>query len=138
MLRQLGNSFIVQPNVLKSYMTESHLGKIDTRLLRPYLAQRSDYHTFSKTLVLDDGLPVDSVASSSSSSTIDSIAGNGASSHLSRVKSSRLSTMTGVAGVGMGKLKDMLKELDTPTEQTPAQRKELEKLRAYPTFFPMH
>ncbi|EPQ28786.1 uncharacterized protein PFL1_03589 [Pseudozyma flocculosa PF-1] len=43
MLRQLGNLFIVQASVLKSYMRESHLAKIDERLLRPYLLRRADY-----------------------------------------------------------------------------------------------
>ncbi|PWN95393.1 exocyst complex component Sec10, partial [Tilletiopsis washingtonensis] len=43
MLRQLGNLFIVQPAVLKSYMREAHLARIDERLLRPYLLRRSDY-----------------------------------------------------------------------------------------------
>lgn len=43
MLRQLGNLFIVQPAVLKSYMREGHLGKIDEALLRPYLFRRQDY-----------------------------------------------------------------------------------------------
>ncbi|PWN48937.1 exocyst complex component Sec10 [Violaceomyces palustris] len=43
MLRQLGNLFIVQPAVLKSYMREAHLAKVDERLLRPYLLRRSDY-----------------------------------------------------------------------------------------------
>ncbi|ORY27739.1 exocyst complex component Sec10-domain-containing protein [Naematelia encephala] len=101
MLRQLGNSFIVQPNVLKSYMTESHLGRIDARLLRPYLAQRSDYSQFSRSLNLDDGAggPLPEVEHSTLSVT--------------RSKGSRLSTMSGVAGVGMGKLKEMLKELDS-------------------------
>ncbi|CBQ67730.1 related to exocyst complex 100 kDa component [Sporisorium reilianum SRZ2] len=43
MLRQLGNLFIVQASVLKSYMREGHLAKIDERLLRPYLLRRADY-----------------------------------------------------------------------------------------------
>lgn len=43
MLRQLGNLFIVQPAVLKSYMREGHLAKIDEPLLRPYLLRRQDY-----------------------------------------------------------------------------------------------
>ncbi|KAN0063111.1 Exocyst complex component 5 [Thecaphora frezii] len=43
MLRQLGNLFIVQASVLKSYMRESHLAKIDERLIRPYLLRRADY-----------------------------------------------------------------------------------------------
>lgn len=42
-IRQLGNVFLVQPGTLKSYVTEDYLGRIDSRLLRPYLAQRSDW-----------------------------------------------------------------------------------------------
>ncbi|KIY31040.1 exocyst complex component protein [Cryptococcus gattii E566] len=107
MLRQLGNSFIVQPNVLKSYLTESHLGRIDARLLRPYLAQRSDYSQFSRSLQLDEGLPADAA----SDDTLTTFHAPGHGHGLFR--SSRLSTMSGVAGAGMGKLKDMLKELDS-------------------------
>ena len=116
MLRQLGNSFIVQPNVLKSYMTESHLGRIDARLLRPYLAQRSDYSQFSRSLQLDDG-PVEIEHQSSVL---------GAGSGL--FKGSRLSVMSGVAGVGMGKLKEMLKEFEalSPEEAALATRREKE------------
>ncbi|KAK0538566.1 Exocyst complex component 5 [Tilletia horrida] len=44
MLRQLGNLFIVQPSVLKSYMREGHLAAIDEALLRPYLLRRTDYN----------------------------------------------------------------------------------------------
>lgn len=43
MLRQLGNVFIVQPEILKSYLTESYLARIENRLLRPFVMQRSDY-----------------------------------------------------------------------------------------------
>lgn len=50
MLRQLGNLFIVQPAVLKSYMRESHLSKIEERLLRPYLLRRADYSTHIRDL----------------------------------------------------------------------------------------
>ncbi|KAI0307212.1 exocyst complex component Sec10 [Multifurca ochricompacta] len=42
-IRQLGNIFLVQPEILKSYITENYLGRIETALLRPYLAQRSDW-----------------------------------------------------------------------------------------------
>ncbi|WVQ97920.1 hypothetical protein IAU59_005038 [Kwoniella sp. CBS 9459] len=132
MLRQLGNSFIVQPNVLKSYMTESHLGRIDARLLRPYLAQRSDYSQFSRSLQLDDGgaLPTSSSADSASSPSISSISSSmlnrSSSIGTGRFKGSRLSTMSmsGVAGAGMGKLKEMLKEFDslTPEEAEAARR----------------
>ncbi|KAI0952330.1 hypothetical protein AcV7_008177 [Taiwanofungus camphoratus] len=42
-IRQLGNVFLVRPDILKSYITEGYLGRIDSTLLRPYLAQRSDW-----------------------------------------------------------------------------------------------
>jgi hypothetical protein len=114
MLRQLGNSFIVQPNVLKSYMTESHLGRIDARLLRPYLAQRSDYSTFSRSLQLEDGTGDEVIVDKSALSGFKGGAG------------SRLSAMSGVAGAGMGKLKEMLKEFDalSPEEEAEARRRE--------------
>ncbi|KAJ1030975.1 hypothetical protein NDA18_002200 [Ustilago nuda] len=53
MLRQLGNLFIVQASVLKSYMREGHLAKIEVRLLRPYLLRRADYA--KEVRDLDDG-----------------------------------------------------------------------------------
>ncbi|KAH9045459.1 exocyst complex component Sec10 [Lactarius pseudohatsudake] len=42
-IRQLGNIFLVRPEILKSYITENYLGRIEPALLRPYLAQRSDW-----------------------------------------------------------------------------------------------
>jgi len=121
MLRQLGNSFIVQPNVLKSYMTESHLGRVDIRYLRPYLAQRSDYSQFSRSLNLDDGASSDEPV----------VAGSGAVGHTNnlwtgRGAGSRFSAMSGVAGAGMGKLKEMLKEFEalSPEEAAAAARRE--------------
>ncbi|KAN0131360.1 Exocyst complex component Sec10-like protein [Lactarius tabidus] len=42
-IRQLGNVFLVQPEILKSYITENYLGRIEPALLRPYLAQRIDW-----------------------------------------------------------------------------------------------
>ena len=42
-IRQLGQVFLVRPVILKSYITEGYLGRIDAALLRPYLAQRSDW-----------------------------------------------------------------------------------------------
>ncbi|KDQ08839.1 hypothetical protein BOTBODRAFT_37533 [Botryobasidium botryosum FD-172 SS1] len=47
-IRQLGNVFLVQPDVLKSYMSENYLGRIESQLLRPYLAQRSDWAQFER------------------------------------------------------------------------------------------
>ncbi|KAH7343989.1 exocyst complex component Sec10 [Rhizoctonia solani] len=43
-LRQLGNVFLVPAQSLKSFVTESYLGRIDAQLLRPYLSQRSDWN----------------------------------------------------------------------------------------------
>jgi hypothetical protein len=48
MLRQLGNLFIVQPEILKSYMSESYLARIDPQFLRPYLVQRADYSDYPR------------------------------------------------------------------------------------------
>ncbi|TDL29692.1 exocyst complex protein [Rickenella mellea] len=56
-IRQLGNVFLVRPDILKSYITEGYLGRIDSQLLRPYLAQRSDWGQFEKGFdgpVVDD------------------------------------------------------------------------------------
>lgn len=48
MLRQLGNVFIVQPEILKSYLNESYLARIENRLLRPFVMMRSDYGEFGR------------------------------------------------------------------------------------------
>lgn len=60
-IRQLGNVFLVRPEILSSYITENYLGRIDSTLLKPYLAQRSDWGSFEKgfddgTGTEDDGL----------------------------------------------------------------------------------
>jgi hypothetical protein len=47
-IRQLGNVFLVRPEILSSYITENYLGRIDSTLLKPYLAQRSDWGQFEK------------------------------------------------------------------------------------------
>ncbi|EGO02145.1 hypothetical protein SERLA73DRAFT_104486 [Serpula lacrymans var. lacrymans S7.3] len=47
-IRQLGNVFLVRPEILRSYITENYLGRIDSSLLKPYLAQRSDWGQFEK------------------------------------------------------------------------------------------
>ncbi|KAL0570609.1 Exocyst complex component 5 [Marasmius crinis-equi] len=54
-IRQLGNVFLVRPEILKSYITENYLGRIDPTLLKPYLALRSDWGQFEKGF--DDGEP---------------------------------------------------------------------------------
>ncbi|KAJ7068468.1 exocyst complex protein [Mycena amicta] len=47
-IRQLGNIFLVRPDILKSYITENYLGRVDSSLLKPYIALRSDYGQFEK------------------------------------------------------------------------------------------
>lgn len=47
-IRQLGNVFLVRPEILKSYITENYLGRIDASLLKPYLSLRSDWGQFEK------------------------------------------------------------------------------------------
>ncbi|KAF8338920.1 exocyst complex component Sec10-domain-containing protein [Cantharellus anzutake] len=42
-LRQLGNVFLVRPEILRTYIRENYLGRIDPALIRPYLAMRSDW-----------------------------------------------------------------------------------------------
>jgi len=53
-IKQLGNVFLVQPEILKSYMSENYLGRIEPQLLRPYLAQRSDWGQFERKFDGDD------------------------------------------------------------------------------------
>ncbi len=101
MLRQLGNSFIVQPDVLKSYLTESYLGRIDMRLLRPYLMQRSDWTTFARQFNISDE---DTITDS-----------NGPTESASQTTGKgflRTSRISGVGSAGMGRLRDVLKDID--------------------------
>ncbi|KAG6812997.1 hypothetical protein H0H92_014928 [Tricholoma furcatifolium] len=56
-IRQLGNVFLVRPEILKSYMTENYLGRIDATLLKPYLMLRSDWNQFGKLFNDAQGLP---------------------------------------------------------------------------------
>jgi hypothetical protein len=49
MIRELGNIFVVQPSILKSYLAESAmLGRIDGKLLKPFFLMRADYGDHSK------------------------------------------------------------------------------------------
>lgn len=67
MLRQLGNVFIVQPEILKSYLTESYLARIENRLLRPFVMMRTDYSDYSRKFwsdVFDIGMEGDGVGGS--------------------------------------------------------------------------
>ncbi|KAH9821082.1 exocyst complex component Sec10-like protein [Melampsora americana] len=70
MIRELGNIFVVQPSILKSYLTESMLGRIDSKLLRPFLMMRADYGDHSKKFW-------DEVVGISSNGDVKSGLGNG-------------------------------------------------------------
>ena len=92
---QLGKVFLIDPEPLKSYITESALARIDVRLLRPYLAQRSDWATFEK--IFDNqgdafGMSLD-------------INENGAIGSVPETKGFR-------DRLGMGRLSTMMRELD--------------------------
>lgn len=51
--------FLVRPEILKSYITENYLGRIDASLLKPYLALRSDWGQFGKIFNDSQGIPED-------------------------------------------------------------------------------
>ena len=53
-IRQLGNVFLIQPEILKSYITEGYLGRIDASLLKPYLCQRTDWTQFGSKFYEED------------------------------------------------------------------------------------
>lgn len=58
-IRQLGQVFLLSPEILKSYITENYLGRIEPNLLKPYLAQRSDWGQFEKGFNDSDDMPAD-------------------------------------------------------------------------------
>lgn len=61
MLRQLGNVFLVKPEILPSVLNEGYLAKVDFKSLYPYLQMRVDFKTskidklFEKKLNLTAG-----------------------------------------------------------------------------------
>jgi hypothetical protein len=71
MLRQLGNLFIVQPAVLRSYMREAHLAKIEDRLIRPYLLKRADYATHVRDMN-DEATPVTPLSATTTNASLSS------------------------------------------------------------------
>ncbi|TFK28887.1 exocyst complex component protein [Coprinopsis marcescibilis] len=56
-IRQLGQIFLIQPEILKSFITENYLGRIESSLLRPYIALRSDWGQFEKGFNNPEALP---------------------------------------------------------------------------------
>ncbi|KAG8896568.1 Exocyst complex component 5 [Tulasnella sp. 403] len=91
-IRQLGNVFLVRPEILKSYVTEDYLGRIDSRLLRPYLAQRSDWGEFR----YDDAV---AVGADAAPEPVGNVVEDG------EVRGLR-------ERLGMGKIREMMKELE--------------------------
>ncbi|SJL01757.1 related to exocyst complex 100 kDa component [Armillaria ostoyae] len=62
-IRQLGSVFLVRPDILKSYITENYLGRIDPTLLKPYLALRSDWGQLEKAFDDEAEIPVEGALS---------------------------------------------------------------------------
>lgn len=77
MLRQLGNVFLVKPEILPSVLNEGYLAKVDFKSLYPYLQMRVDFKT-SKIDKLFEKLNL--LTSSNSNSNA---AGGGAASRVS-------------------------------------------------------
>ncbi|THH12213.1 hypothetical protein EW145_g135 [Phellinidium pouzarii] len=93
---QLGKVFLIEPEILKSYITESALARIDMHLLRPYLAQRSDWPTIEKGF---DGQGVGAVDG------VDIGIGGSAFGGVAETKGFR-------DRLGMSRLSTMMRELD--------------------------
>lgn len=45
MLWELAQLFVVRPENLRSVLQEGHLGRLDAKLIHPYIAQRADFST---------------------------------------------------------------------------------------------
>lgn len=117
MLRQLGNLFIVQPAVLKSYMRESHLSKIEERLIRPYLLRRADYSTSVRDL---DEMGEGHVASSNGHTSTTTSASTGVA-----LNGAAQGAVFGGAGISEAekgnRLKSVLAELERWSKEEDAQ-----------------
>lgn len=57
MLRQLGNIFLVKPEILRSILSEGYLARLDPSMLYPYLEKRVDFKSAKLDRVL--GISVD-------------------------------------------------------------------------------
>lgn len=64
MLRQLGNIFVVKPEILKSILSEGYLARLDPSVLYPYLEKRIDFKTAKLDRLL--GITMDDTAGASS------------------------------------------------------------------------
>ena len=89
-ISQLGKVFLIEPQILKSYIAESALARIDLHLLRPYLAQRSDWTTIEKAFDGQGVAPAPGASLSDAFSTGSVVEAKGLRDRLGM---SRLSTM---------------------------------------------
>lgn len=48
MLKEVGNLFIVKPENLKTVINEGYLGRVEHKLLHPFLSLRADWPKLSK------------------------------------------------------------------------------------------
>jgi hypothetical protein len=54
MLWELAHLFVVRPENLRSVMQEGHLGRLDVKLIYPYIAQRADFAQAKIDLLFPD------------------------------------------------------------------------------------
>ncbi|CAO3565912.1 unnamed protein product [Mortierella alpina] len=87
MLRQLGNVFLVKPEILPSVLSEGYLAKVDFKSLYPYLQMRVDFKT-SKIDKLFEKLSIGSSGSNTNSSS-------GANTALQASRMAQLEDLTG-------------------------------------------
>ncbi|KAL7308281.1 Exocyst complex component 5, variant 2 [Mucor circinelloides] len=75
MLRQLGNIFVVKPEILKSILSEGYLARLDPSVLYPYLEKRIDFKTAKLDRLL--GISMDDKNPSSAAEQEKSLVKNG-------------------------------------------------------------
>ncbi|KAI8988471.1 exocyst complex component Sec10-domain-containing protein [Mycotypha africana] len=75
MLRQLGNIFVVKPEILKSILSEGYLARLDSTVLYPYLEKRIDFKTAKLDRLLgisiDDANSMDNTTNAQTTVTAD-------------------------------------------------------------------
>lgn len=96
MLRQLGNVFIVQPDILRSYLQEGYLARIENRLLRPFVMCRSDYGDYPRKF-WDDVFGPDETAGTGATAGAGAGAGVGVGAGAVGAAAAQLGTQAGGA-----------------------------------------
>lgn len=77
MLRQLGNIFVVKPEILRSILSEGYLARLDPNVLYPYLEKRADFRSARLDRILGISLDENGAATSISSTTTNANTGHG-------------------------------------------------------------